>query len=272
MIRLNPDGVSGSSRSAYAAMLATPAVPMSIPLGSEYLYLDPFLTGPHVVFGIKARGLGTAYMRAGDVLAIPKDVTSVSVWNPLHRLLDTGGSNIANVIGYFCFRALKERDVLMVQGRHGKLLDPLPGIGAVYSGIVESAPWFASIPTYGLRGLRITVVPVNIAVTALLTNIPADFAATLTVRPLLPFVGYTGPILGALPFQQLPMGDPEEQNNADPTQFALLNDETTLVASGVQNVWDREVPIGCAAVKFAYTGLAGTGITVSRLFIHVEGR
>ncbi len=266
MIPANPNGINGNDRGAFWALgnrQAPSAV--AIPSGLAFLYLDPRVTTPNVVLGVKSPA-GTFYMRPGDVLPLNGRGATLRVWNALKDVFPLSNVDTAPLVGFLGLKAGTAEELPSIVATKGTA--PHPRAQLLSAGAVNSGSSF-QIPTANLTGLRIVVLPMNVAGHVIAA--PADFAAVITLATQSAFAMQEPTIVDANGWDPAPVAALEEQLPAL-YGFTAPSSDNALVAAQNQLGWDRAIVVPSLFMTLTPSGIAGLGVNAARLFLAVEGR
>jgi len=265
MLPVNPNAINGNDRAAFWSLggRSNPST-VTIPIGQTFLWLDPSVTTPNVLLGVRGAG-GTFYMRPGDVVRIGARQGSLRVWNALLDVMTPPG--VTSLVGYLGLKSGTDGELPAIVASRGAGIHPR---ATMLCASVVTVGYDIWVPLCNLTGVRVSVQPL-LGNAVANYSAPADFAAT--IRPSLVW-----PIPNAS--LQVPPSTPPYDPIAvvgleDPGTFFgqwFIASEQDLTASQLQMAWDRPVVVPSFALSLSPVVVTGTGVSATRLAVFVEGR
>lgn len=267
MIRVEPDNKSGTERDCYWSIgrSRVNATRVGLPPGAEFLWLNPAMTSANVVLGVAGPGLPSTHMRPGDVVPLHKGTRAVQIWNPYRRhYTSMSTENVAALVGHVGLFVLDSREVMAAIASPKDHAPPSSVLLAVSS---KGGTWY--VPTANLKGVRVSVAPLNVAEDSIAAT-PVDFAATVKVGASIPVTSLSG-LTAAGTFGD-PIDLPDQDGDRMGALFQAPNDALTAAAAYGTTTFDFPVVAGATFATVWVGAIAGTGISTARAALIVEGR
>lgn len=258
-------GATPSDSDAYWYMAedAARALPVYCGPGFDWIALDPYETTPNVLLGVVLPEGRAHVLAPGGVMPVSRSMSRFNVFNA-HKAITTDGLQGSGKRGRVALCGGTAAELPMFMAASARLPTPKAAILVSYALL---AGFYVMIPTSNLKGVRVTVYPIDGLGAALPT--PVDFAATLrpyvstmssapdTINAQFGSYGLNGEVLGR------PTGAPVSLGRAPKASGDLIFDQTEQVA-------DLEVLVPALFLWLECTALAGTA--VDRIIVTVEGR
>lgn len=224
--------------------IKSPAQNVTLPPGTVAILLDRSGTTPNAMLAIRTEDSEEPMIMApGDILPIPEGSITLRVHNAVKDLVYSAiasqqiGNRTSNV-GYVRLLALTERDMALYQG--GGSPRGALGTASIIGRLAFWNPASMIVPTYGLDGVRLSIVPAT-------TNgrpqghsytndqIPADFAVTVRPYALIPGIRY--PVYVGNENHGLPEQPPVIE---DSVLDLIMYQEATYMAGGAVDMMNVE--------------------------------